>query len=187
MARDRNAVLRGIVADFLASRPERLSELGVIDTLWSDDLDMGHRNTYPAHFTASAFVVADTKVLMVKHLVIGKWLVPGGHLETGEPPDAAAVRELLEETGVQGKLLFQDPIDIDCHLIDANPGKSEPEHFHIDICYLMTPRNETLSIDHGEVEGAAWVPWSELTSSRLHRVLEQLRSPPEVHNHNNGL
>lgn len=172
MAHDRNAALQGIVGHFLASRPERLSDLGVIATLWNDDLDMGHRHTYPAHFTASALVVADRKVLMVKHLVIGKWLVPGGHLETGEPPHAAAARELLEETGVQGTLLSQNPIDIDCHLIDANPRKSEPEHFHIDLCYLMSSRHQTLSIDHGEVEGAAWVPFTELTSIRLHRVLE---------------
>lgn len=175
MAFNRNAVLRNIVEQFLASRPERLSDLGVVATLWNDDLDMGHRNTYPAHVTASAAVVSDRKLLLVKHLIIGKWLVPGGHLEKAEPPDLAAMREVLEETGVQGRLLRQDPIDIDCHRIDANPRKAEPGHVHIDICYLMAPEAQTLSIDRGEVEGAAWVPFGDVTGTRLHRVLRQLR------------
>lgn len=31
----------------------------------------------------------------------GSWTVPAGHIEEGEAPSAAAIRELLEEAGVQ--------------------------------------------------------------------------------------
>jgi mutator protein MutT len=33
------------------------------------------------------------------------WVVPKGHIEAGESPEAAAVREIWEETGVQAKIV----------------------------------------------------------------------------------
>jgi len=38
------------------------------------------------------------KWLYVKHRDRSTWEVPGGHIENGESPDVAAVRELVEET-----------------------------------------------------------------------------------------
>lgn len=33
------------------------------------------------------------------------WVIPKGHIEPGETPEAAAVREILEETGVQAEII----------------------------------------------------------------------------------
>lgn len=41
----------------------------------------------------------------------GSWTVPAGHIEKGESPSAAAIRELMEEAGVSAKAEeLSDPI-----------------------------------------------------------------------------
>jgi 8-oxo-dGTP diphosphatase len=44
-------------------------------------------------------VVHDGRVLLVRNRT-GRWSTPGGHLDFGESPAAAAARETLEETGI---------------------------------------------------------------------------------------
>lgn len=43
------------------------------------------------------------KVVFVEHPERG-WEIPGGHLEQGETPDQALLRELKEETGLEGTI-----------------------------------------------------------------------------------
>lgn len=47
-----------------------------------------------------AVVNSDGRVLFGKRRDDGRWTLPGGHLEPGEPPIAGAARELAEETGI---------------------------------------------------------------------------------------
>ena len=42
-------------------------------------------------------------VLFVQHPIRG-WEIPGGHLEEGESPEEAMIRELREETGLVGEI-----------------------------------------------------------------------------------
>ena len=53
--------------------------------------------------TVGGIVLRDNKVLLVRHTYgayRGQLLIPGGHVKQGEMPEAAAAREIFEETGV---------------------------------------------------------------------------------------
>jgi 8-oxo-dGTP diphosphatase len=55
-----------------------------------------------------AVTVRDTRVLLVRRANPpdqGKWGFPGGRVELGEPVKQAALRELMEETGVEADAL----------------------------------------------------------------------------------
>ena len=55
----------------------------------------------PTDLTVSAVIERDGQYLMVEEVASGAVVLnqPGGHLETGESPEQAVVREVLEETG----------------------------------------------------------------------------------------
>ncbi|MEM3486350.1 MAG: NUDIX hydrolase [Candidatus Methanomethyliaceae archaeon] len=50
-------------------------------------------------------MVEKNRVLLRFHPKLGKWLPPGGHLELGETPDEALIREFREETGLIVELI----------------------------------------------------------------------------------
>jgi len=54
---------------------------------------------------ASAACFRDGKVLIAKRIKPPLWSLPGGRIEPGETPEAAAARELMEETGVTAEIV----------------------------------------------------------------------------------
>ena len=59
------------------------------------------------HYVATSYVYDRNtdSFLLVWHKKTGKLLPPGGHLNSGEEPYKGAQRELLEEIGVEGRIL----------------------------------------------------------------------------------
>lgn len=104
--------------------------------------DVTLRTNWKGHITASALVLtADAdRVLMIDAIKFGKFLLPGGHLDPPEEPWDAALRELVEETGLSSVRLLRFhqqtlPIEINSHWIEANERRSEPRHRHHDFIY----------------------------------------------------
>jgi 8-oxo-dGTP pyrophosphatase MutT (NUDIX family) len=131
-----------------------------------------------AHFTASAFVVDDAcaRVCLVAHAKLGRLLQPGGHIEvTDISLEAAALREAREETALELVIhpTAPRPFDLDIHRIPERAG--EPEHFHLDVRYLL--------VGHGEpCDGAAWYALGEAgdeSVGRLARKAVSYRSPAD--------
>ena len=60
-------------------------------------------------WAVATFVVWRGAVLLHRHAKLGLWLPCGGHVERDELPDDAAVREVLEESGVPIRLIGKPP------------------------------------------------------------------------------
>jgi 8-oxo-dGTP pyrophosphatase MutT (NUDIX family) len=66
------------------------------------------------HATAGAFVFcrfpdAGWRLGLIEHPRLGRWMVPGGHVEDDESQAQAAVREVAEESGLVGIRLLEVP------------------------------------------------------------------------------
>ena len=68
-------------------------------------------------FAAGGIVLSENKILLVKNKKgdssadsVSWWGYPKGHMEEGEKPADAAVREVFEETGFEVKLKSNKPI-----------------------------------------------------------------------------
>ena len=125
------------------------------------------------HITGSGLVIKDGKVLLILHPYIKRWFQPGGHIDEGETPIEAAIREVYEETGcvccLDGDSL--EPIDIDIHEITANPKKGEGAHLHIDLLYRLRVVREERSPEDIECR---WFTFDQVESIRIKRALALL-------------
>lgn len=84
------------------------------------------------------------------------WSLPKGHLEEGETLEAAAVREVGEETGIIGRVLA--PLGVIDFYFTADSRRIHKTVHH----YLLRAEGGELSADDVEVEDVAWVPLEEL-------------------------
>jgi 8-oxo-dGTP pyrophosphatase MutT (NUDIX family) len=124
------------------------------------------------HFTVAVFVVHEAQVLLHFHRTLGKWLPPGGHIEADELPDAAAVREVVEETGVVARLMGARGLPIAEPRQLVLPAGIQVEHIyagheHIDLVYFAVPDPEapgSAEIDPhlAEQDQVAWYAVAEL-------------------------
>ncbi len=112
----------------------------------------------PTHVTGSAIVVdGGGRVLLHRHKRLGRWLQPGGHVDPGETPWEAALRETREETGVAAEHPGRAP-----RLIHVDVHEGPRGHVHLDLRYLLLADAEVaLSPAPGESPDVAWWTPSE--------------------------
>jgi 8-oxo-dGTP pyrophosphatase MutT (NUDIX family) len=159
----RVSALRELLEVYEPSVDEVESVKAILELIVKDDEVMSDDFYTPGHVTGSAFVVdpTHTRLLMIHHAKLGRWLQPGGHIDPGEDVLTAAVREVQEETGVVGLPLLDGIFDVDVHSIPAY--RERPAHTHFDVRFLLEAQNEDLT-DSDEVLGVRWVPFDEVPS-----------------------
>ncbi|MHC9292464.1 NUDIX hydrolase [Mycobacterium sp. LTG2003] len=86
------------------------------------------------------------------------WSLPKGHIELGETAEQTAIREVAEETGIQGSVLAALG-SIDYWFVTEGRRVHKTVHH-----YLMRFLGGELSDDDVEVTEVAWVPLRELPS-----------------------
>jgi 8-oxo-dGTP pyrophosphatase MutT (NUDIX family) len=132
-----------------AARAQFLADLERLASPFSEAAD-------PTHVTASAIVVGARGTVLHLHRRLGIWLQPGGHVDAGELPWDAAVRECWEETGLAGRHPASGPLLV--HL-DVHPAPKG--HVHLDLRYLLFAPDDDPTPAPGESPEALWFTWDE--------------------------
>ena len=136
------------------------------------------RDGPPSHLTASAFVF-DTRrshVLLCFHRKGLFWVQPGGHLEAGDRSiEGAALRELLEETGLGPEVLRDVRIaDLDHHALGSGFGRCAS---HLDIGVAGIADRSVADAElvvSDESEAVAWWPIGALPPDAAPRLADRI-------------
>jgi 8-oxo-dGTP pyrophosphatase MutT (NUDIX family) len=123
-------------------------------------------------FVATGYVVRDGKTLLLKHRKLGMWLPPGGHIDEGETPDEACLREILEETGLTAEICSSrrgpDPADGRVKYLplpDHVQLEDIPNHpQHVDFIYFCRAGEGSVTLSEREAGGMRWFSEQELAA-----------------------
>lgn len=116
---------------------------------------------------AGGVVVRDGRVLVVHRTRYDDWSLPKGKLQEGETWEAAAAREIAEETGL--RVAVEEPLGSTRYEVDEGPKEIR--------WFRMTASGEARA--QNEVDEVRWVPLDEarelLSYERDVELLSRLR------------
>jgi len=91
-----------------------------------------------------------------------EWVLPRGHVEPGETPEQAAVREVEEETGIRGRVRAELGT-VDYWFVDADRKVHKTVHH-----FLLDGIGGALSPEDPQVERVEWVPIADAPRRLTH-------------------
>lgn len=159
--------------------PKESHRFALLKRQLDSDPSLFKRSNMVGHVTSSAAVLTtdSTRILLIQHAFLKKWITPGGHYEEADDLFASALREVKEETGVENAsphpwtLANMIPLDIDSLEVPDRPEKGESAHVHHDFLFLaVAPLNFSLKAQLSEVHQAIWAPVKTLENSSDRRV-----------------
>jgi 8-oxo-dGTP pyrophosphatase MutT (NUDIX family) len=123
----------------------------------------------PNSLVPSANVVVDDgrhRLLLIQRSDNGNWSLPGGAMDLGETIVDAAVREVLEETGVTCRVtglvgIYTNPN----HVLEYTSNGEVRQEFSVVFTAVPTGGQPTPSSESSRVE---WVPTARLDDYRIH-------------------
>ncbi len=133
------------------------------------------RDADPVHVTASAVVTGSRGTVLHRHRRLGRWLQPGGHLDPGETAPQAALRETVEETGLEVAHPGGRPFLL--HL-DVHPAADD--HVHLDLRFLLVAADGEPRPAPGESPEVRWFSWEEAEGIADEALVGALRAARDL-------
>ncbi|NJO39567.1 MAG: NUDIX hydrolase [Cyanobacteria bacterium RU_5_0] len=113
-------------------------------------------------------VFQDQKILLVKErLDEGRWTLPGGWVDVGEPPSEAIVREVYEESGYLTRVVKLVALYDRNHPRHGHP----PLRHHVYKLFFQCDLIGGTATDNFETEGAEFFAEQEIPELSLSRVV----------------
>ena len=134
---------------------------------------MPHLNYY-MDFVVDVFIVCRNKVLLRMHDKYKQWFAVGGHIDPGEDPNQAAIREVKEEVGLDVTLHGSIPPPSHEKYTELiapafmNRHHITATHEHMSLVFFAVAETEELHIDEGaEKAECRWFTREELNDDRI--------------------
>ena len=139
------------------------------------------------HLTVSGFVVHEGRVALHWHRKNRMWLPAGGHLEPGEDPVAATLREIREEFDLGAEVIpLSPPVEYKAGPQQLPPPATillyqvGPEHEHIDMVYFCRMVSGYPGRSHDPDNPIIWFDADALEAGSAPLGAQDVPFPPDV-------